>query len=123
MNKPYLFALMYVILLLNPDCGWVPHLFQVKNKPVHELSKGKYVLHINQFTVTRTKDTLVSGEKIPLVRFVLNFTNNTNDTLKYINMSCSWWDIYRISNSSIGNFSSGCDKNVPVVVNLPTSNK
>jgi hypothetical protein len=119
MNKPCLFALIYVISFLDPNCSWVTNLFPVKNKPVHELSGGKYVLHIDQFTVASPKDTLIYGEKIRLARFVLKLTNNTNDTLKYIGMSCSWWDIYHINNDRIGSFSSVCEKNIPTVIKLP----
>lgn len=31
----------------------------------------------------------------------VTFTNNSNDTLRYIGMSCSWWDIYRTDNAQI----------------------
>lgn len=48
----------------------------------------------------------------------VTFTNNSDDTLKYIGMSCSWWDIYKIDNSQMAILQpdDGCFKNGPTVI-------
>ena len=43
----------------------------------------------------------VKQEKQDCILIPVTLTNNSNDTLKYIGMSCSWWDIYEIDNSQI----------------------
>jgi hypothetical protein len=120
MRKPYLFGILFLItFLVSGYCFITPQLLDIKTNLVSWHIDSKYILHIDQSTVTRPKDTSIYGEKTRLTWFVLKLTNNTNDTLKYISMSCSWWDIYRISNNNIGSFSSVCEKNIPVVINLP----
>jgi len=43
----------------------------------------------------------VKQEKQDCILIPVTLTNNSNDSLKYIGMSCSWWDIYEIDNSQI----------------------
>lgn len=49
--------------------------------------------------------------------------NNTNDTLRYGTMSCSWNDIYEISNSELSLDAPVCTKNTPAIIKVdPNSN-
>ncbi len=50
----------------------------------------------------------------------VTFTNNSDDTLKYIGMSCSWWDIYRTDNPQITILQPNveCYKNGPTVIKI-----
>lgn len=49
----------------------------------------------------------------------VTLSNNTNQTLSYYSMSCSWWDLYKFDSKELlfdGGFN--CDKNVPVLSTL-----
>ncbi|HWD88093.1 MAG TPA: hypothetical protein VG367_08205 [Mucilaginibacter sp.] len=45
--------------------------------------------------------------------------NNGNDTLKYINMTCSWDEAFITNNRNINIAGWGCDSNFPTVYKIP----
>lgn len=45
-------------------------------------------------------------------------TNFSGDTLKYISMSCSWWDFYSVDNELLRVEPGLCDKNTYVFLKL-----
>jgi len=59
-------------------------------------------------------------EKCDAVVIPVTFINNSNDTLQYIGMSCSWWDIYKTDSPQIyiSEGDNGCYKNGPVVIKV-----
>ncbi|MEO3404414.1 hypothetical protein AAFN85_10950 [Mucilaginibacter sp. CAU 1740] len=120
MTKPYLLGILLLVIL-----GISGYYFlarprsPVKNVSIPKHGDGKYVLYIDQSTITKPKDTSIYKYETRFIISGVSLTNNTNDTLKYISMSCSWWDIYHISDSSLGFLTLGCDKNVPQGVEIP----
>ena len=118
MKKPCLLGVLFLITFLISGYRF-PTPFLLKNSLAPKRIDDKYALNIDQSTISPLKDTLLYGEKVHLMRFVLRLTNNTNDTLKYMSMSCEWWAIYRISDNHIGMFESECEKNIPVIIRLP----
>ncbi|MEO6976745.1 MAG: hypothetical protein ABJA76_15775 [Mucilaginibacter sp.] len=59
------------------------------------------------------------NKSVKLINIPVIVHNNSNDTLKYPSMSCSWVDYYRIDNQFINITFDGCDKNIPIEIKLP----
>jgi hypothetical protein len=59
-----------------------------------------YKLNIAEAQVPLLKDTTFNREKCLITHCPLTLTNNSNDTLKYIVMSASWWDLYSLDNQN-----------------------
>jgi len=80
-----------------------------------------YRLSITEANIAPLKDTVFGGNHCLITKCPLTLTNNTDDTLKYVGMSVSWWDNYSIDNKD---FSLAADywnvfKNGQVVYVLP----
>ena len=72
---------------------------------------SKYVLAIKQ----------VKNEKTAQKTFWIvstTVTNNSNETLKYLSMSCSWQEFYYVDNNKMSIDVGVCTKNGPIIVNL-----
>jgi hypothetical protein len=84
--------------------------------------RKNYTLSIDQHKITKGY-TLLRYEKNDehtLLSIPLKFTNNSKDTLRYISMSCTWWDFYRVSIKGTEFWSnSDCTKNIPSKVIVP----
>lgn len=48
----------------------------------------------------------------------ITLKNNSNDTLKYYTMSCSWQDNYTLNTRKISINHQECDKNIPVLISV-----
>jgi len=88
---------------------------------VAKAGKLNYELNISGVHMPLLKDTVFNREKCLITHCPLTLTNNSNDTLKYIVMSASWWDLYSLDNK---NFAFAADpwnvfKNSPEVLVLP----
>jgi hypothetical protein len=80
-----------------------------------------YILNISESQLTLLKDTVFNGKKCLITHCPLTLINNSNDSLKYMAMSSSWWDLYTLDNK---NFAFAEDywnvfKNGPEVLVLP----
>lgn len=80
-----------------------------------------YWLYIPKSKIPLLKDTIFNREKCFITQCPLMLYNNTSDTLKYMTMSASWWDIYYIDNQ---NFALAADwwnvfKNSSQLIVLP----
>ena len=62
----------------------------------------------------------IRQEKQSYITVQVKITNNTDDTLNYVNMSCSWWDIYTTNDAEISILQPKdvCYKNGPTVIKL-----
>ncbi len=72
---------------------------------------SKYVL-----TIKQGKYEKADNQTYLLVSTTL--TNNTNDTLKYLSMLCSWWDFYYVDNDRIEVYKGVCKKNFEIMLTL-----
>lgn len=59
-----------------------------------------YRLDITEAQIPVLKDTVFNREKCFITYCPLTLTNNSNDTIKYIAMSASWWDLYSLDNQN-----------------------
>lgn len=89
-----------------------------KENPVFALPP--YTFEIKASTFGKAK---LNGDTVNVLFLETTLNNNTNDTLKFGSMSCSWSDIYVISNTRFSADVTVCDKNTPVVLSvIPQTN-
>jgi hypothetical protein len=100
--------------------------------PLTEEDRRNYTLSIDGAAVGKPHDTVTYGMNMRGVTSLpLRLTNNSNDTLKYMNMTCSWFDAYILNVDNVRVLPHDCDANFPtdfrlpphqwVMVNLPVS--
>jgi hypothetical protein len=85
-----------------------------------QIDTSKYQLKIFKFQFP-LKDTIFHGEKCLVTHCPVTLINNSKDTLKYMAMSASWWDLYALDNK---NFELAADpwdvyKNETEVLTVP----
>ena len=76
-----------------------------------QVDTSKYVL-----TIKQGKYEKVNNQTYLLVPTTL--TNNTNDTLKYLSMSCSWQEFYYVDNDKMSVEQIICTKNGQIMLTL-----
>ena len=82
--------------------------------------KLSYVLSLDQHTINKVRDTIFRNkERSSYVIAHLNLSNLSNDTLIYINMTCSTNDIFTINNKNIKLLGWACDMNIPEGYKIP----
>jgi hypothetical protein len=88
--------------------------------PLTDQDRKNFVLTIDQHKIKNIRDTLVYGKKLGFIKCPLKLTNKSNDTLKYINMTCSWEEVYQIDkNNVMGIWAKACDSNFPTIITIP----
>lgn len=95
--------------------------YHTKNQyfPLIRAEKENCILSVDQSKVHFLYGTIYNNAKDCYLQVPVKLTNKSADTLKYIGMSCSWWDIYRTDNQSIKIFPPDiCYKNAPMVYKL-----
>ncbi|MDP9080887.1 MAG: hypothetical protein M3O71_26000 [Bacteroidota bacterium] len=78
--------------------------------PLTDIDRKNYVLSVDQQEISKPMefDKGVASSRYGSA-FTLKLTNNSNDTLKYIEMWCAWSDILKIDNVKVhlnGNYCS-----------------
>ena len=71
--------------------------------PLFSFSKAdtpSYRLNILESQLPLLKDTVFNNKKCLITHCRLALINNSNDTLKFIAMSTSWWDLYTLNNKN-----------------------
>jgi hypothetical protein len=94
---------------------------QQKNKfpGLTQQDRKNYILSIDQHKIGKIRDTILFKEKRRFAHVVVRLSNNSNDTLNYIHMTCSWSDSFIIDNKNIDIQGWGCDSNFPKVYKIP----
>jgi hypothetical protein len=117
--KRYLLVVLFIIL--NGFC----HAQESSPtlKPLTAIERRNYVITIDQNKVSKTKFIPANskynyyGKTVLFVPVVL--TNNSNDTLKYLTMSCSWEEFYTVDKNNFAAIPiEPCDKNIPKELTL-----
>jgi hypothetical protein len=70
------------------------------------------------YTLTIKKGKVIEENKQRFLMTPATLTNNTKDTLKYYNMSCSWQDFYSVDSKELQVDGQDCDKNIPIILTL-----
>lgn len=100
-----------------------------KHQSSSESGINGYTLNIEQDKIRLTKYYKRYHTRGNFAIVPLKLANNSADTLTYLNMSCSWSDIYDVNNGNLKIFTWVCESNYPTtivvaphkttVVNLP----
>jgi hypothetical protein len=83
-----------------------------------EKDKKNYVLSIDQKEIRTPVDITIRKKRYQYTSLPVKFTNYSADTLKYINMDCSWTDIYFTNNKAVQFEKQLCFKNEPHVITV-----
>lgn len=96
--------------------------------PLTKDDRDKYTLSIDENKILKLRDSTVYDlnieERTNLKRKCLvtvcpvKLSNNSNGTLEYISMDCSWMDIYKPNNNKFSVVESICFKNVPTTIEV-----
>jgi hypothetical protein len=116
--------LLFVILVGFSTFGYAQSSHRIAKstiKPLTALDRKNYVMTIDQITVSMTKYSLPKDNYYnKTVLFVpVKLTNNSNDTLKYMTMTCSWEFFYMTDDEKIAKISlKSCDTNIPKALTI-----
>ena len=107
------FVLIVLISLICNACTHAP-----KQSKKRDLSKKGYVLSIDQDKIEGPRDTVVNGKDYEFAVVPLVLSNFTKDTLKYVNMTCSWDEIFTFNKKSASINGWSCDANFSTVYSI-----
>jgi hypothetical protein len=109
-------------------CGWSLNNFSMRNITLISvlfvlLSMGTILVVAAQennrdYTLKASAGKFLYRDGVKTFFVPVTLTNNTGDTLKYISMSCSWYEFYHLNNPNLHYQYWGCDKNIPVLLKL-----
>lgn len=74
-------------------------------------AKQGYILRIDQDKIEGPKDTVIDAKNYEFAIVPVEISNFTKDTLKYMDMSCSWDGIFAINKRAVSINGWGCDNN------------
>ncbi|MES2850382.1 MAG: hypothetical protein V4685_15090 [Bacteroidota bacterium] len=77
----------------------------------------------SDYELSIQKGKIIKQEEKTYWDIPTTLTNNTNDTLRYYSMSCSWQDYYSVDNQKLEVRGSDCDKNIPKILTLNPGQK
>jgi len=81
-----------------------------------ETDRKQYTISVDETKIGKVADTESHFKDQKIIRLPVTVHNNSNSTLKYFSMSCSWQDYYHIDNRSFNIMFSDCDHNIPTEV-------
>ncbi|WP_334125403.1 hypothetical protein [Empedobacter brevis] len=70
------------------------------------------------YILTVQKGKVLKEDKTTYWIIPTTLKNNSNDTLKYFSMSCSWEEFYSVDNKKLEIEPKSCDKNIPKILTL-----
>ena len=71
-----------------------------------------YLLSIDQDKIAEPRDSIIGGKPYELLWVPVELSNFSNDTLKYMSMTCSWDVIFKINKETASIAGWGCDQNI-----------
>jgi|SRR5579871_3538957 len=73
----------------------------------------------NKIAIKVQLGTWKKGEKYNLLPAIISLINNTDDTIEYQSMSCSWYDFYETNINVLTIQGWSCDKNIQIIEKIP----
>lgn len=93
--------------------------FKTQHFPIVRVEKENCILSVDQSKVHFLYGPTYNSAKNCYLQVPVKLTNRSADTLKYIGMSCSWWDIYQTDNKDLRIFPTNvCFKNSSITFEL-----
>jgi len=89
-----------------------------------DVDRKLYTLTVEKAKIGVPVDTTImtiennKPKKVRTVMVPLTLHNNSEDTLRFYTMTCSWYTFFGTNGSGISLPSWGCDKNIPEIVNV-----
>jgi hypothetical protein len=109
MKKPYLLLILSLLIIF-----FVSAKYSIGKQPItNPILKG-YILTI-QSNAFRSYDTIIHKKTYTIFHIPVKLTNSTKAPLKYITMTCSWYDIFHLNNKHFEIYGWACDSNYPIV--------
>ncbi|HEY2580640.1 MAG TPA: hypothetical protein VGI43_02485 [Mucilaginibacter sp.] len=110
MKKPYLILILVVFINLSWSSTYQPSVYY----KLTDQDRKNYILNIDQKKIKAPHDTIIYKTKYNLAYVTVKLSNYSKDTLKYMIMSCSWYDQFQVNNKKLTIFGWPCDGNFPV---------
>jgi hypothetical protein len=98
------------------------------NKDIYLLTDADrklYKLTVDEKQITKGRDTIVkvfnnnTSKKATVVSIPISLNNDSNDTLRFYSMTCSWFEFWETNRRDIGISGWACDNNIREIVNIP----
>jgi len=80
--------------------------------------KHNYILSIDQHKIIELKRGYFNEHKYHLISVTVKLNNNSNETLKFLRMSCGIDEIYKTNSKDVMLQRSVCQSNIPVEVTV-----
>lgn len=102
------------------------------NKDIYLLSDSDrklYTLVVDKKQISKPRDTVVktfrnkNPNHLKVVDVPVFIQNNSNDTLKFYSMSCSWFEFWDTDRNDVKIADWPCEKNVPEIITIPPHHK
>jgi len=131
MKKPYPIIILTALLIIGSFSNFVlaghfkKHIQNTsvqtrrqsqQKSTVHQLTfqdRKKYLLKIDQQKIGWSHDTFYYRRKCKFFNVPVILSNLSNDTVRYLTMSCSWYDFFSINNKKLTISGWPCDSNFP----------
>lgn len=94
-----------VIVLVSVLCEACIH-------PSKPQGKG-YILNIDHNKIENVRDSVIQGKSYEFVLVPVELWNLSDDTLKYMSMTCSWDMIFTLDKKTASILGWSCDSNIP----------
>lgn len=78
-----------------------------------------YTLNVDETKIIEAAKSEYSYLKEKVFTIPVTVHNNSNESLKYYSMSCSWDEFYHIDNKNLALVGTPCDNNIPTEVTVP----
>lgn len=111
---------MFLVLLIAISAiSWQISLAQ-SFEPLTVADHKNYIINIDQKCMSRSTPAMASAYPHKIFsKVVVKLSDNSNDTLRYLTMSCSWGDNFRTDNKNFAIVSWPCDSNFPIDRTVP----
>jgi predicted nucleic-acid-binding Zn-ribbon protein len=84
-----------------------------------DIERKLYTVTADETKIGKSAEGKYSYNNEKVFRIPITVHNNSNETLTYYSMSCSWQEFYHIDNKNLGVMISPCDSNFPIKVIVP----
>ena len=93
---------------------------------LNDVDRKLYTLTADEKQITKPRDTVITtfrnnkSEKVKVINVPISVHNNSDDTLKFCTMTCSWYEFWDTDRPGVGLPNWPCDGNSPeTVIILP----
>ena len=113
------YSLSIILMILLADLSRAQG--NIVRQSLTAADKKYYLLKVDPKQIQPDKKTEArfNDKKHSYVTIKVALSNNSKDTLKYLNMTCSWNEAFTTSNKAIKIAGWSCDSNFPTVYAIP----